>query len=179
MPLGNYNLSYQATVGGFLAGGAVLQNQAWLTALGQAPQTVSASVTVNGEFTVRIGVYNEAGELVKEILIKQYSEPIENIQIGPTTVINSLNAEAQIYYQGVYIGEWDGTTQDGQPAGNGTYFIKVDNVGAFGTVQSVTQPVVDFDEKFPSPAGWPSWLVPSPRRRKPLDNKFELRRSGC
>jgi uncharacterized repeat protein (TIGR01451 family) len=142
LPVGNYDLSYQGLVGSFLAGGTVLQNQAWLAAVGQNPQTVYAGVTVTGEFTVRIGVYNEAGELVKEILIKQFSEPIENIQIGPTTVINSLNAEAQIYYQGVYIGEWDGSTQNGQPAGNGTYFIKVDNVDASGTVQSVTQPVV-------------------------------------
>jgi len=74
--------------------------------------------------------------------VEQVSQPVDSLEIGPTTVINSLEAQAQIYSGGLYLGEWDGTTQNGQPAGNGSYFIKVDTVDPSGTVESVTQSVV-------------------------------------
>jgi hypothetical protein len=89
-------------------------------------------------------VYNEAGELVKEILVGRFPQPLVNIQLDPGHVIDSLHGENSsigIYNDGVLIGSWDGTNRDGTPVSNGNYFLKVDNVGAYGDVTTVTRVV--------------------------------------
>jgi uncharacterized repeat protein (TIGR01451 family) len=142
LPAGEYKIQYETNVNNFIMGGAILKNCAQLTALGlSAPLTSCANVTVTGNYTVRIGVYNEAGELVKQILIQQYSQPINSITLESSNTITSLhgaNSVINIYYEGYEIGTWDGTTTSGSPALNGIYHIKVDNVDSLGVVKTTT-----------------------------------------
>ena len=136
---GNYQLSYQTRVNNFVKSGTVLTNNAQLTYQGLgAPVSTSVSTVVTGQYTIKIGVYNEAGEMVKEVLIEQLSQAINNINLQPA-VITSLHGQIDIYYQGALIGTWDGTNNTGDPISNGIYHIKVDSVDSVGAVQSVTQ----------------------------------------
>jgi uncharacterized repeat protein (TIGR01451 family) len=142
---GSYQLAYQTQVQDFVPSGTLVINNAQLsyTGLG-APLSTSVSVTVTGQFTVKIGVYNEAGELVKEILLQQFSQPLNNISLQAGTSITSLqgaNSAVSIYYGTHFIGSWDGTGGSGNLVTNGTYYIKVDNVDSFGVVKSVVQSV--------------------------------------
>jgi len=143
---GNYRLSYQARVEEFVESGTVLVNKAVLVSPQlAAPVSASAAATVIGNYTVKIGVYNEAGELVKEILIEDFSQPIENIRLESSNVINNLHGEGskvEIYYGTHLIGTWDGTNRDGNLVSNGDYYIKVDNIDMYGVVRSTTQRVV-------------------------------------
>jgi flagellar hook assembly protein FlgD len=100
---------------------------------------------VPGNYLVKIGVYNEAGELVKEILIEEYPHPIENIRLEEENLISSLhgeNHEVEIYYGQSLIGIWDGTNRNNDLVTNGNYYIKVDNIDTYGTVKTTTQVVM-------------------------------------
>jgi hypothetical protein len=111
---------------------------------GSAPVTSAVPVTVYGSYTVKIAVYNEAGELIDTILTEQLSQPIENIALQSSNVITSLNGAdnaVTIYYGSTPIGVWNGMTSGGTPTTNGVYYIKVDNVGPTGVDVSTTQQV--------------------------------------
>jgi len=138
---GTYTLTYRVRVKDFTETGVALTNHAGVTWIGATPVAANVSVTVTGDFTVRVGVYNEAGELVKEILVKQYSQPLSDVEILEDSVISSLEDTAGVYYKDTLIGTWDGTSANGKPAPNGEYMIKVDNIDAYGVVQSVTKEV--------------------------------------
>ncbi len=138
---GTYDLFYSAQINNFVAGGTVLVNKAWVTYLGGGPVTAVANVTVAGQYTIQVNVYNEAGEVVKTILVTQMSQPILNIQLAPAT-ITSLEGQVQIYDGSYLIGTWDGTTNNGTPATNGVYHISVDSTDSSGVIQSVTQEAV-------------------------------------
>jgi len=136
---GNYQIIYSVRVNDFLRGGTILTNRAQLTHLTGAPVTATASVRVTGEFTVRIGVYNEAGEVVKQFPVEHFSQPIDNISLKADNVITSLYDVIGVYYQGYLIGTWDGTNARNDPAPNGVYHIKIDNIDSLGVVKSTTQ----------------------------------------
>jgi uncharacterized repeat protein (TIGR01451 family) len=138
---GTYQWTYTARVDDFQIGGTVLTNGVTLT---QAGPTLGASVsvTVRGDYQVRVAVYNEAGEVVKEILVREYSQPILDITLITDRMIDSLNDQVDIYYQGYLIGEWDGTNWSGDPAPNGIYHVKVDNVDTMGSVTTATQQAI-------------------------------------
>ncbi len=138
---GTYDLFYSVQVNSFVAAGTVLENKAWVTYLDGGPITAVADVTVVGQYTIRVNVYNEAGEVVKTILVTQMSQPIMNIQLAPAT-ITSLEGQVQIYDGSYLIGTWDGTTNNGTPATNGVYHISVDSTDSSGVIQSVTQEAV-------------------------------------
>jgi flagellar hook assembly protein FlgD len=138
---GTYDLFYTAQVNSFVPGGTVLENKAWVTYLNGGPITAIADVTVAGQYTIEVNVYNEAGEVVKTILVTQMSQPIMNIQLAPAT-ITSLEGQVLIYDGSYLIGTWDGTTNNGTPATNGVYHISVDSLDSSGVVQSVTQQAV-------------------------------------
>jgi hypothetical protein len=136
-------LAYHVRVDDFLANGTVLTNRAAVThAAHPAPVEATASTTVQGDFEVRIGVYNQAGELVKEILVSRFSQPLDSVEVLADTVIGTLGDVVDLYFRGVRVGSWDGTDAAGQPVRNGEYVIKVDNIDAFGVVDSLTQDVV-------------------------------------
>jgi flagellar hook assembly protein FlgD len=136
---GNYQIVYTARVRDFVAGGTMLTNRAVLTHATGNPVTATATVRVVGDFTVRIGVYNEAGEVVKLFPVEQFSQPVENISLEADNAITSLYDVIGVYYQGYLIGTWDGTNGRNEPAPNGVYHIKIDNIDALGTVRSTTQ----------------------------------------
>ncbi len=104
--------------------------------------TETATSTPIGIYTVRIGVYNAAGELVKLILAKSLPDPMENVTLGANHSIDSLdgaNRSVTVFYGGVPVAVWDGTTADGGLASNGAYYIKVDNIDPSGVDKSVSQ----------------------------------------
>jgi flagellar hook assembly protein FlgD len=141
---GTYQLSYETQVNNFVAGGTVLTNRAVVALPGSAPVTSAVPVTVYGSYTVKIAVYNEAGELIDTILTEQLSQPLENIVLESSDAITSLNGAnnaVTIYYGNMPVGVWNGMTSGGTPATNGGYYIKVDNVGSTGVDVSTTQQV--------------------------------------
>lgn len=75
-------------------------------------------------------------------MVQKFQDPIDNFTLEGSNVISSLRGPSghiDIYFQGAPIGTWDGTNAVGEPAPNGIYNIKVDNVDSFGVVRSVTQ----------------------------------------
>ncbi len=133
---GNYQLTYAVTINDFTQGGPMV-NCAVGTYPGSTPKSACATLMVAGNYTVKIGVYNEAGELVKELLLAQYSQPLVNLQFKNGNVISGLNTPVTILDQNHEITVWDGTNQDGSPVPNGDYYLKVDNIDSFGVDSSV------------------------------------------
>jgi flagellar hook assembly protein FlgD len=138
-------LTYETQVKNFTPCGNIA-NLAQMTYPGlAAPVTSSVNVQTTCQFTVQIGVYNGAGELIKTIPTQQFSQPIENITLQSSNAITALNGQGStvgIYYQGVLIGTWDGSTNSGGLATNGEYYVKIDNIDETGVVKSVTQQVM-------------------------------------
>ena len=120
----------------------ILTNTAQLTYVGYpTAQNASASVTMAKSFQVKIGVYNEAGELVKYIYVQELSQEITNFNLLQNPTITSLNGKVYVYVDGQMIATWDGTNQNGTPVSNGTYYVKVDNVDSLGVDTSVSEEV--------------------------------------
>lgn len=88
-----------------------------------------------------MSVYNEAGELVKVILVDRTAQPYEGVTFDSDTVIESLDDPVDVFSSTGFLGGWDGTNQAGEPALNGRYFIKVDSMDPMGAVTSTTQDV--------------------------------------
>jgi len=124
LPQGLYQLAYHVKVADFLQAGTQITNGAQMTYAGLGTP-VTSSVTV------------------KTILVEQFSQPIDNVELKNTNVIRSLRGvdhQIDLYYGGQYlVGTWDGTVENGNPAPNGEYHIKVDNIDSFGVVKSVTR----------------------------------------
>jgi len=146
LSMGEYVLTYNVRVDDFADTGTQLVNRAVAVSPQLSdPLSAAATAVVTGNYTVKIGVYNEAGELVKEILMEEYSQPIENIRLEESNVIESLNGEnheVEIYYGVHRIATWDGTNREGDLVTNGNYYVKVDNIDTYGTVRTTTQVVL-------------------------------------
>ena len=145
LPPGVYQLTYQTQVNSFVSG-EIITNNAQLTYPGlTTPLTSSVNVQITGLYTVNINIYNSAGEVVKTIKVKEYSQPINNITLSQSNLITELqgpNSTILIYYNGVLISTWDGSDNSGNPVTNGTYEIKVDSVSPLGVVTSVDQQAI-------------------------------------
>jgi uncharacterized repeat protein (TIGR01451 family) len=145
LAVGTYPLSYQTTVGSFLAGNSVLTNGAKLISPISGTLNTSVPVTVIGNYTVKINVYNSAGEVIKTILIKNFTQPINSITLSASNTISTLQGPGStilIMYGSTQIGSWDGTNNSGVPVTNGSYLIQVDNMGQNGVVTSVSQKAI-------------------------------------
>jgi uncharacterized repeat protein (TIGR01451 family) len=139
---GAYSFTYQAQVDNFVQQGTVLVNNAQVTYTGlAAPKTTAVTVTMATAYMVHLGVYNESGELVKEIWVQQLSQQITSFDIFQNPTITSLHGQIYIEYHGQQIATWDGTTQSGDPVTNGNYYVKVDNIDPYGVVNSVSETV--------------------------------------
>lgn len=139
---GIYTFTYQVQVAAYVPQGTVLNNNASLTYTSlPTPKTTFVYVTMSTAYTVHIGVYNEAGELVKQIWVQRLSEEITNFSIFESPTITSLHGQIYIEYQGTQIATWDGTNNNGDPVTNGAYYLKVDNIDPFGVDTSVSQMV--------------------------------------
>jgi len=143
--VGVYTLRYQTTVNNFVPANSVVMNRAQVTGPTIAPINSSAPVTVIGIFTVKVNVYNSAGEVVKTILVQVFTQPINSITLSTSNLITTLSGPGSIidiFYDGYLIGTWNGTNNLGQPVSNGSYSIQVDNMGQTGVVTSVNQTAV-------------------------------------
>ncbi len=144
MPQGNYSYTYNATVNDFMPGGMPITNYAaWNYPPNvQVPTVTNAALTIQGNYQVRIGVYNEAGELVDLLLApKDFSEAIQSVNMNLNT-LTSINDIIQITFHGVVLATWNGTTTGGQEVTNGQYYVKVDNIDPEGVVNTQTQSVL-------------------------------------
>lgn len=146
LSIGVYSLVYQTKVNDFVPAHSVILNKAGLSQGGlPLPLNSTAPVTVIGTYTVKVNVYNSAGEVVKSILIEAFTEPVSSITLSTTNTITTLNgpgSSIEILFDGYLIGTWDGTNNSGLPVTNGSYSIHVDNMGASGVVTSVSQNAV-------------------------------------
>lgn len=141
---GIYDLTYSTRLGGFAPANVPLVNRAELTGSNVTPITSSAPVTVIGNFTVRVNIYNSAGEVVRSIAIEASTQPINNISLSQSNQITTLQgpgSSINIIFDGYVIGTWDGNNNQGVPVSNGSYTVQVDNVGQTGVVTSVSQKV--------------------------------------
>ena len=135
---GTVLIRYQVRVDDFALDGTVLPNQASATGDNAPTGRASAAVTVAGDYQVQIAVYNSAGEVVKVILVEKVSQDVKDVTLSPDPVIQYMGDQVYLVWKGKVIGSWDGTNQSGAPVGNGPYFIKVDNLDAFGVLTSDT-----------------------------------------
>ena len=136
-----YQFTYQAQVDNFVQQGTVLTNNAQLgyTEL-SGFKKASVDVRMSTLYTVHVGVYNAAGELVKEIWVEELSREITDFSITSPS-ITSLHGNVYVDYEGTQIAVWDGTNGDGNPVSNGDYYVKIDNVDPYGVVLSVSKVV--------------------------------------
>jgi len=137
---GTYTLSYDGQVDAYVQEGVVMRNSAQVTS-SAGTRVTHLDVELARTYTVHVGVYNEAGELVKDIWVQRLSQKIEDFSILENPVIASLNDFVYLEYQGVQIATWDGTNEEGDPVTNGKYHLKIDNVDPYGTVTNVSQEV--------------------------------------
>jgi flagellar hook assembly protein FlgD len=119
----------------------MLTNNAQLSAPGLPTVKASVSVVVVGSFTVSVGVYNEAGELIDTIKVTRMTQAVMSLQL-PVSVITGLNEAVTLYFGGSVLGTWNGNDQSGTPVSNGVYHIQVLSQDNMGVVTTVTQQVV-------------------------------------
>ena len=139
---GSVTLTYTALVADYVPQGTVLTNNAQVTYAGlSSPKHASVDVAMAVQYTVKIGVYNGAGELVKQIWVQELSQQITNFDLLQTPTITSLNGVVYVEVNGQQIATWNGTNQAGDPVSNGAYYVKVDNIDPFGVDTSVSETV--------------------------------------
>jgi uncharacterized repeat protein (TIGR01451 family) len=137
---GSYSFTYQVKIDSYVSQGTVFTNRAQLTYTGwPTAKIASVDVKIAVAYTVRVGVYNEAGELVKEIWVQQLSQAVVSFSIAQSPNITGLHTPVTVMYQGKPIATWDGTNGVGDPVTNGNYYLKVDNVDPYGVVTTVSE----------------------------------------
>jgi hypothetical protein len=137
---GNYALGYSVVLNNFLPNGEKLVNTAQILAPSIPPLSAAATVTTQGQYTLQLGVYNEAGELVYSFPATLLTQAVQTLQ-APTTVIQVVGDMVKIYTNGVLLGQWNGFTNSGTPANNGSYFIQAASIDSHGKVLSTAIPV--------------------------------------
>ena len=140
---GTYRLSYQAQINNLVPPGTSLVNNAVLTYPGAPPLTSSAQVAALGGYTVKIGVYNSAGELVVILYTQQNMQAINAFTLGSNqiTTLGGANGAVTVYFAGIPIAVWNGNTSSGTPATNGAYIITSQSTDPSGNVIAVSQNV--------------------------------------
>ncbi len=140
LAVGTYTLTYAVQVSNYVPQGVKLTNKAQVTYTGlSAPKQTSVDVKMAETYTVKIGVYNSAGELVKEISVQELSQEIKNFSLLATPVITSLKGQVYVEVGGQQIATWDGSNQAGDPVSNGGYYVQVTNIDPYGVVNNVSQ----------------------------------------
>jgi hypothetical protein len=137
---GDLTVSFTVRVDVGTPGETVLNNTAQVTSPSASTANASASAKVRGDVQVTIGVYNNAGELVRTFPVIYLSEPINELNLTSGGVISTAGeAITMTWAGGRILGAWDGTGQNGQLVANGVYFVKVDSVDSYGDITSVTK----------------------------------------
>ena len=141
LPQGVYVFTYHGVVDNQVQVGDVLKNSAQVTYLGQtSPKASSVSIPLAELFTVKVGVYNETGELVKQLSVTELSSAVNALQSSNPT-ISTLKDVIGVVVGGQQLAAWDGTTQNGTPASNGKYTLQVSSTDPFGVTTSVAEQV--------------------------------------
>jgi uncharacterized repeat protein (TIGR01451 family) len=144
LPPGQYQMTYQVMVNNLVAAGLTIQNCAVASYTGGALVSSCVSSQTTGQYTVKIDIYNEAGELVAALPVSQYSQVINGINLGSSAItsVSGPGSSTTVYFAGIPIGTWNGTDGSGNPVANGQYYVKVDSISNTGVDTSVTDPVV-------------------------------------
>lgn len=145
LPPGTYSLTYQTKVNALAQVGTPVVNGALLAFPGLAtPLSAGTTVKVTGSYTVRVGVYNEAGELIKSLQLLQLSQAVDSLTLQGPQISRLTGAGSQIliYCQGSLLGIWDGTNSSGDPVSNGVYHIQAESVDPYGVATMVTREAV-------------------------------------
>jgi flagellar hook assembly protein FlgD len=142
---GAYQLTYQTKVDDFILANSPIVNRAVMNypAL-SAPVTSSVPVTVAGSYTLRVNVYNAAGEIVRSITIQNVTAPVDSLTLTSNLIsaLSGTGSEVDAYFLGHLLGIWDGKSDNGNPVSNGEYQIKIDSVSPTGSVTTVTKSVM-------------------------------------
>lgn len=145
LPPGAYSLTYQTQVNALAPAGTPVINGALLSYPGLShPLSAAATVQVTGSYTIRVGVYNEAGELIKSLQVFQTSNAVNSLTLEAPQITHLTGAGSVIllYSRGTLLGSWDGTNASGDPVSNGVYHIQVESVDSYGVATTVTQEAV-------------------------------------
>ncbi len=118
---------------------STLNNKACLAYSGGV-SCVSNAVTVQGAYIIHLAVYNQAGELIKTLVVFQLGNDISNFTIQNGNITTDSQT-AQIIYNGITVGTWDATNSDGTKVTNGTYFVKIESTDPFGVTSTITKSV--------------------------------------
>ncbi len=104
--------------------------------------TVCSGVTVSvtGAYLVHLAIYNQAGELIKDLVTFELANAVSDFTVV-NGVITTDSQTAQFFYKGILIGTWDATNPNGAKVTNGTYLVKIDSVDPFGVTTTVTHGV--------------------------------------
>jgi uncharacterized repeat protein (TIGR01451 family) len=129
--------TYQTQVGLEVHAGEVMTNKACLM-YGGASTCATSSVTLTGNYVVKISIYTSSGELVKTLDTFELASPISSFTVS-NNVLRTDSDVLQILYQGMPLDTWDGTNTQGNKVTNGTYLIVVDSTDPFGVTTTVTQ----------------------------------------
>jgi len=140
---GTTTVTFSIQVSASAVGDQLLRNQAQVTSPSAPTAEATADSTVRGDVQVTIGLYNAAGELVKTLAVKYMSNPVNDVSLLADAVLSSMGDSVTIVMgaDGRVLGTWDGTNALGDLVGNGTYYLKVDSVDAYGTTTSVTKQI--------------------------------------
>lgn len=139
LPVGSVTITYQAKIAPLLPGGTVLTNDAFLTYSGApGPQKASVNVVIASAYQVKVSVYNEAGELVKQVWVNELSQQIKDFNLSSAAITN-VGGQTYVEVGGQVLTGWDGTNQAGDPIQNGVYHLQVSSTDTFGVVTNVTQ----------------------------------------
>ncbi len=130
-------LTYKAQIGLQVHSGETLVNNACLSYAG-ITDCVSNSVTMAGDYVVKISVFNSSGELVKTLDTFELASPISSFSLTGD-LIQTDGDSVKILYQGMTLDAWDGTNVKGDKVSNGTYFIVVNSTDPLGVSTTVTQ----------------------------------------
>ena len=142
LPVGPVTLTYQATVDNLVQDGMVLTNHAQVTFTGQtAARTAQVSLTLATLYHVKIDVYNESGELVREIYTDERAQQVTNFDLSNPT-ITTLNGTSYVEVNGSSIASWDGNAASGNPVSNGKYYVTVTNTDPYGQTTTESQVVM-------------------------------------
>ena len=86
---GTYALNYSVVLKNFLPNGEKLVNQAQIQSPSLPPLSAAATVMVNGQYSIQLGVYNEAGELIYSFPATQMTQAVPSLQ-APATLIQVI-----------------------------------------------------------------------------------------
>lgn len=114
------------------------------------PTITAINTYVKPGYLLTVKVYNEAGEAVKTIITVSTDYVLTGIITstgGNTANAFSSDKILTITIPGAGPGgtdivtSWDGTTDGGQPAASGTYYISAAETDTFGQVMNVTKDI--------------------------------------